>query len=701
VDALLNSIETAAAALRAAPDDGLAQARARGVLAQAREAWGGLDGDGRGALGEPAAALRALLDAAPAPAMPEPEAAWGVDDGVEDPGADLGSLFADTEPRGTGARTEAPPRGPRVVVDPEPSGPPPSPEALLARLGLAAFRPGQREAVAAALEGRDSLVVMPTGGGKSLCYQLPALADRGLVVVISPLIALMADQLRRMLEGGVRAVMLASGMSEDAYRGALAQIRSGEAQLVLAAPERFASAAFRGALERRRIALFVVDEAHCVTEWGHDFRPDYLRLHHAIAELDRPPVMAATATATPRVAQEIAERLGLRDAVSVRSGFDRPNLTFDVFAVEGKGAMARKRGALLHRLRAEDGLPAIVYCGTRKDTEAVGEFLRARGLKAVIYHAGLPPETRRRNQAAFMEGGAEIVVATNAFGMGVDKADVRTVAHWAVPTSLEAYYQEAGRAGRDGRPADALLLAARYDLGRLIRFNTERSTTVADVQRYIDRLSRAATGGVLEAEPPGDDDRVLLSIAERAGACTLEPAGGGRMRIVFDGRMDSGAASAALRVARDRGWEAYRAIERFMTSGECRRRQLLDHFGDDSPGAPTGRCCDVCDPDVSLSLAAVEVSAGRASSGRGGRGQQALAVADGPPVDDGELERLKAWRMRRADGKPAYTVATNAALEEVLRRRPSDERGLLAIRGIGASFCAKHGESLLEELGRL
>ena len=193
-----------------------------------------------------------------------------------------------------------------------------------ARFGLERFRPGQREAVEAALSGRDSLVVMPTGGGKSLCYQLPALADLGLVVVVSPLIALMSDQLRRVREAGVRASMLASGMEEGHNAEALRAIRSGETQLVLASPERFGSRAFREALEGRRVGLFVVDEAHCVAEWGHDFRPDYLRLGEAIASLGRPAVMAATATATPRVAQEIAERLGLRDWLSVRSGFDRP-----------------------------------------------------------------------------------------------------------------------------------------------------------------------------------------------------------------------------------------------------------------------------------------------------------------------------------------------------------------------------------------
>ena len=237
-----------------------------------------------------------------------------------------------------------------------------SPETLLRRFGLAAFRPGQREAVAAALAGRDSLVVMPTGGGKSLCYQLPALAGDGLVVVVSPLIALMADQWRRLRDAGVPAAMLASGMEEGHNARALREIAGGETRLVLAAPERFASVAFREALARRRVCLFVVDEAHCVTEWGHDFRPDYLRLHDAIASLThgyatgvRPPVMAATATATPRVADEIAARLGLREWVSVRAGFDRPNLAFDVVSLEGKGAVARKRAALLHVLSGRAG----------------------------------------------------------------------------------------------------------------------------------------------------------------------------------------------------------------------------------------------------------------------------------------------------------------------------------------------------------
>jgi ATP-dependent DNA helicase RecQ len=592
----------------------------------------------------------------------------------------------------------------------------PTPEALLERFGLEEFRPGQREAVQAALDGRDSLVVMPTGGGKSLCYQLPALAGDGLVVVVSPLIALMADQLHRLRQVGVNATMLASGMDEGHNEQALSEIGAGGTQLVLAAPERFGSHAFQAALAQRRVALFVVDEAHCVAEWGHDFRPDYLRLHSAIESLarpSRPPVMAATATATPRVAEEIAARLGLREWLSIRSGFDRPSLAFDVVSVEGKGTVARKRAVLLGVLSDPAARPAIVYCGTRKDTDELAATIAERGIATVGYHAGMSPQARRSSQEAFMQGSAEVVVATNAFGMGVDKADVRTVVHWALPTSLEAYYQEAGRGGRDGQPARALLLAARMDLGRLIRFINERETSVEDVKRYVGGLRREAVDDVV-AIGQGElteRERILLSIAERAGAVELRPGAGGGLRVRLTGQGSPRAAREAIRAAKDRGWESYRSIERYMASGErCRRRQILDHFGDAQAGAPSGRCCDVCDPDPALERAmrAAPVKARRRRDEHAGRGSTsavaAVGASGGPPeepVDVEQLEVLKTWRWGRAEGKPAYMVAANAVLEEVLRRRPKDVEELIEIRGIGPAFCEKHGESLMEALGKL
>jgi ATP-dependent DNA helicase RecQ len=687
---ILEAVEAARQELEASPADRVACARARGVLSQAREMWEALDPEQRAALKGPAGELRELVD--------------------------------------NEAKSEEAP---------------PAPEELLRRFGLSEFRAGQREAVAAALEGRDTLVVMPTGAGKSLCYQLPALAGRGLVVVVSPLIALMNDQWKRLAETGVNAVMLASGM-EDGHNGrALLDIESGWAQLVLAAPERFGSRAFREAVGTRKVGLFVVDEAHCVAEWGHDFRPDYLRLHGAIAALGRPPVMAATATATPRVAKEIAAKLGLRGWVSVSSGFDRPNIAFDVVSVEGKGAVARKRAALVHVLENPEARPAIVYCGTRKDTEEVAETIAARGMKTVAYHAGMRPEERRKAQEEFMGGGAEVVVATNAFGMGVDKADVRTVAHWAVPTSLEAYYQEAGRGGRDGKPARAMLLASRMDLGRLIRFNTDRQTSVEDVRVYTNRLNRRANGGVVEIAPRELDDteRVLLSIAERAGAAELQPGARGVLRVRLTGDIDGRAAYQAIKAAKDRGWESYRAIERFIANGsECRRRQILEHFGDKKEGARAGRCCSVCDPDQELERALV--ASANTKAARGGRGARAGAngagrngAAPGPalngstglasngsarpalngaagpalngavepsePVDETQYEKLREWRLGQAEGKPAFTVAANTVLEEILRRRPTSSEELIEIRGIGPAFCEKHGESLLEALGAL
>ena len=584
-----------------------------------------------------------------------------------------------------------------------------TPEQLLARFGLESFRPGQREAVQAALDGRDSLVVMPTGGGKSLCYQLPALAEEGgLVVVVSPLIALMADQLRRLEEAGVAAVMLASGMGEGHNEARLREISDGSARLVLAAPERFASAAFRRALAARRIGLFVVDEAHCVAEWGHDFRPDYLRLGEAIASLGRPPVMAATATATPAVAVEIAERLALRDPLQVRSGFDRPNLVFEVATVEGKGAQARKLAALLHVLGEPESRPAIVYCGTRKDTERLVGELGAAGLTTACYHAGMTPDARRAAQEAFMSGEAEVVVATNAFGMGVDKADVRTVAHWALPTSLEAYYQEAGRGGRDGRPARALLLASRSDLGRLIRFIKERETTVEDVRSYVGRLRAMAGGGeggqlsVGHGEL-GERERVLLSIAERAGAVELEPGGAAGLLVTLTGRGSPRLAAQAIRVARNRAWESYRSIERYSAEAErCRRAQILAHFGDPEEPRASGRCCDVCDPDPSLAAA---VSRAGASPGRRRSGSGRPGAAAGGTVAEAELdvpveqfEALRAWRLGRSEGKPAFTVASDATLRELIARRPASVGELIRVRGIGPGFCERHGESVLAEI---
>jgi ATP-dependent DNA helicase RecQ len=597
---------------------------------------------------------------------------------VDDPAAQLALRGLDR------IEVEAPPQrrydGPR------------DPDALLAWFGLREFRPGQRETVAAALAGRDSLVVMPTGGGKSLCYQLPGIASDALTVVVSPLIALMADQYRRLLLGGHPAAMIASGMDAGIAARSLEDVRSGRARIVLCSPERFASSRFLEALAQRKVDLFAVDEAHCVSEWGHDFRPDYLRLRSVIERLGSPIVMACTATATEQVAEEISVRLGLREPHVMRAGFDRPNLSFDVIALEGTGSKARKQMLLSLALSDSANRPAIVYCGTRRDVEEVTEQLRSERLPAVGYHAGMPADERAGAQHRFMEGDAEIVVATNAFGMGVDKADVRAVVHWAIPKSVEAYYQEVGRGGRDGDPARAILLASRSDLGRLINFIKGDAVEPDDVLGYVRRL-RAATGdapAVIET-PRSDRDRVMLGIAERAGLCVIEPAWGERLQVSFPGSSGAREVASICRAARDRAWRAYRAIEAFSSaSGVCRRRTLLDHFGDARAGAPLGRCCDVCDPEtIGLPDPAALTPA------RAAKRSQPQAAVRLDAAATARLEALRAWRVRASAGKPAYTVAHNSTLECIAALRPSSIDELARIKGVGPAFVERHGEAVL------
>jgi ATP-dependent DNA helicase RecQ len=325
--------------------------------------------------------------------------------------------------------------------------------------GFPDFRGGQARAIRAVLEGRDALTIMPTGGGKSLCYQVPALVLPGVTIVVSPLISLMKDQVDTLERVGLPATFINSSLSQGEMAERLDAVERGETKLVYVAPERFDSPAFLERASRLNVSLLAVDEAHCVSQWGHDFRPSYLRVGGVRATLGNPPIAALTATATEEVRRDIERQLGLRDAQVQVTGFDRRNLTWHVLRAKND---SEKDRLLLRLLRDREG-SLIVYASTRKSVDALTALINGVGIRAVGYHAGLADVDRKRIQDAFMRSEARVVVATNAFGMGIDKPDVRLVVHYNMPGTLEAYYQEGGRAGRDGGHSDCVLLHAYPD----------------------------------------------------------------------------------------------------------------------------------------------------------------------------------------------------------------------------------------------
>lgn len=366
------------------------------------------------------------------------------------------------------------------------------------------FRPLQAEAIEVAVQRRDVVVLLPTGSGKSLCYQVPALvASRrglGVTIVVSPLIALMRDQVDALAGRGVAAAALNSHQTAAEQKAVIAKLRAGEVELLYVSPERIATAGFRRLVSEVRVALLAVDEAHCVSQWGHDFRPDYLEIG-ALRDLFDAPAMALTATATRRVVEEIEQRIGLRDAAVVRGDFSRPNLRF---SVEHQRTKAGRLGVLRRAIQEADvggrggRGRVIVYCATRKTTESVAKELRGEGIPVGFYHAGRTKLARERAQRAFAVGRTRIMVATNAFGMGIDLPDVRLIVHYAAPGSLEAYYQEAGRAGRDGGPATCVLIFSAGDLVAQRRLDDRGSASDLTAERRraaleaVERYARAA-----------------------------------------------------------------------------------------------------------------------------------------------------------------------------------------------------------------
>ena len=366
---------------------------------------------------------------------------------------------------------------------------------LASRFGYDAFRPGQEAVVSALLSGRDVLAVMPTGAGKSVCYQVPAVVMEGMALVVSPLVSLMADQVRAVREAGIRGAYLNSTLAPGQQAEVLRRAAEGAYDLMYVAPERLADPRFAEFARTARLALIAVDEAHCVSQWGQDFRPSYLSIGQFIAELPvRPPVAALTATATDLVRRDIVRLLGLRDAACTVTGFDRPNLRFAVERREPKQKLARL-DAFIDERRAESG---IVYCAKRATVEEVCDHLRERGIAATRYHAGLTAEERERNQRAFVNDTAPVMVATNAFGMGIDKSNVSYVVHYNMPGSVEAYYQEAGRAGRDGSPAECLLLWCDGDIATG-RFFIEQEATHEGLRAEEAEVGRASRRRMLES----------------------------------------------------------------------------------------------------------------------------------------------------------------------------------------------------------
>lgn len=375
--------------------------------------------------------------------------------------------------------------------------------------GFNNFRPGQEKVIDNILAGKDTVVIMPTGGGKSLCYQLPALVLDGVTLVISPLIALMKDQVDGLQKNNIPATFINSAISQAETFSRLEAVKQGQYKLLYVAPERFYSSEFMAALKSIKVSLFAIDEAHCISQWGHDFRPSYLKLKSAIELLGKPIVVALTATATLEVREDIIKQLGIDDANLVITGFSRPNLQFGVINTQD----SRKPQFVLDALNSAPNGTGIIYVGTRSRADELLQVLLGHNIKAVSYHAGMDPADRQWVQENFMTGQAKVIVATNAFGLGINKKDIRFVIHYDMPGTIEAYYQEAGRAGRDGQPSFCLLLYSprdRYLQEFFIKGDNPAPEMILEIYEVLKDKA-------MEHDPEGEAGSVLITYSELAG----------------------------------------------------------------------------------------------------------------------------------------------------------------------------------------
>jgi len=618
---------------------------------------------------------------------------------------------------------------------------------LKERFGLDGFRPGQQLLVDAIGMGRDCLGVMPTGAGKSLCYQAPAVVMPGIAIIISPLVSLMADQVSALVENGIPAAFLNSQLSVRQQAEVLRRAREGAYKLMYVAPERLDDERFMAFAAEQEISLIAVDEAHCVSQWGQDFRPSYLRIAQFIQMLPkRPPVAAFTATATPKVADDIIRLLALRSPVRVVTGFDRPNLHFAVEQLSGARKTARVAAYALEH-PTESG---IVYCSTRKDVESLCEALCVADVSATRYHAGLTPAERTTNQRAFVNDDAQVMVATNAFGMGIDKSNVRYVIHYNMPASLEAYYQEAGRAGRDGLPAECLLLWADGDIATCRFFieseienealTFEEKELVRQAQRRrlaamvgycltTDCLRRTILsyfGEAMREDGNSDGAHALTGGkgAARCGNCSNCEEGVDAEDVTLDAR-------SVMRCVHELRGRYGKGIVADVLTGS--KSEKVRAFG--LTGARTYGILDISTAKVKEIIELLtaggylEITEGRFPLvGLGPRAREAAtdefrlymkrvarkqhkaqkaakgaahAMAQLSTEQQKELfDRLRNLRKRLADeaGVPPYVVFSDAHLRDMCVRMPKTEEEFLLVNGVGPAKLERYGETFLAEI---